>query len=73
MSLKSYKDPTKGICVMVQQQYDDESITLSCMSKVNQEVACILPMLPLLLKGRLGLKVSRYFRSSYSIGIEGYA
>ena len=42
------------------------------MAKVSQEVAFILPILPLLLEGRLGLIVSRYSRSSYSIGTKGY-
>ena len=41
------------------------------MAEVSQEVTGILPILPLLLEGRLGLIVSRYFLSSYSIGIEG--
>ena len=72
MSLKSYKDPTKGLFVMVQQQYDDEPVTFSYMAEVSQEVAGILPILPLLLAGRLGLTVSRHFRSSYTIGTEGY-
>ena len=65
--MKTYKDPTKGIFVMVQQQYDDEPVTLSNMVEFSQEIAAILPIPPLLLKGRLGMKVSRYFRSSYSI------
>ena len=44
------------------------------MAEVSQEeVAGILPILPLLLEGRLELTQSRYFRSSYSIGTEGYA
>ena len=43
------------------------------MAEVSQEVAGILPILPLLLAGKLGLTVSRYFRSSYTIGTEGYA
>jgi len=64
MSLKSYKDPTKGLFVMVQQQYDDEPVTFSYMAEVSQEVAGILLILPLLLEGRLRLTVSRYFRSS---------
>jgi len=72
MSLKSYKDPTKGLFVMVQQQSDDKPVTLFYMAKITQELAAILPILPLLLKGRLGMKASRYFRSSYSIGTEGY-
>ena len=58
---------------MVQQQYDDEPVTFSYMTEVSQEVADILPILPLLLEGRLGLTVSFYFRPSYSIGTEGYA
>ena len=35
-------------------------------------VAAILPILPLLLEGRLGMNVSQYFHSSYTIGTEGY-
>lgn len=42
------------------------------MSKVSQEVAVILPILPLLLEGRLEMKVFRYFRSSYIIGTVEY-
>ena len=57
---------------MVQQEYDDEPVTLSYMAEVNQEVATILPILLLLLEGRLGMNVSQYFRSSYTIGTEGY-
>ena len=71
MSLKSRRDPTKGLLVMVQHEYDDESVTFSYMAEVNQEVAAILPILPLLLEGRLGMNVSQYFRSSYTIGTEG--
>ena len=67
MNLKSSKDPTKGLFVMVQQQYDDEPVTFSYMDDVSQEVAAILLLLPLLLEERLGMKVSHYFRSSYSI------
>ena len=56
MSLEFYKDPTKGIFVMVQQQYDNESVTFSYMVEVSQEVTAILPILSLLLEGRLGMK-----------------
>ena len=72
MSLKSYKDQTKGLFVMVQQQYNDEPVTFSYIIEVSQEVVAILPILPLLPEGRLGMKVARYFRSSYSIGTEDY-
>ena len=57
---------------MVQQQYDDEPVTLSYMAEVNQEIAAILPIFPLLLEGILGLTLSCYFRWYYSIGIEEY-
>ena len=56
---------------MVQQQYDDEPLTFFYMAKVSQEVAAILSILSLLLEGLLDMKVSRYFRLSYSIGTEG--
>ena len=56
MSLKFYKDPTKGIFVMVQQQYDNEPVTFSYMVDVSQEVTAILPILLLLLEGRLGME-----------------
>ena len=72
MSLKSDKISTKEIFVMVQQQYDDEHITFSYMVEVSQEVTAILSIFHLLLECRLGMKVSRYFRSSYSIGIDEY-
>ena len=58
MSLKSHRDPTKGLFVMAQQEYDDEPVTFSYMAKVNQEVAAILSILSLLLEGRLGMNVS---------------
>ena len=72
MSLKPHRDPTKGLFVMVQQKYDDESVTFSYLEEVNQEVAVILPILILLLEGRLGMNVSQYSRSSYTIRTEGY-
>ena len=72
MSLKSHRDPTKGLFVMVQQKYDDEPVPFSYMTEVNQEVATILPILPLLLEGRLGMHFSQYFRSSYTIDTEDY-
>ena len=56
---------------MVQQQYDNEPVTFSYMVEISQEVAAILPILPLLLEGRLEMNVSRYFRSFY-IGTERY-
>ena len=61
MRLKSYKDSTKGLFVMVQQQYDDELVTFSYMVEVSQEVVAILAILPLLLEGRLVMTVYRYF------------
>ena len=42
------------------------------MLEVNKEVAAILPILPILLEGRLGMNVSQYFCSSYTIGTEGH-
>ena len=57
---------------MVKEQYDDEPVTFSYMVEISQEVAVILPILLLLLEGRLWMTVSRYFLSSYSIGIDGY-
>ena len=38
----------------------------------NQQVAAIVPILPLLLEGRVRINVSKYFRSSCTIGTEGY-
>ena len=49
MSLESYKNPTKGLFVMVQQQDYDESVTCSYMAEVSQKVAGILPILQTLL------------------------
>ena len=49
MSLESYKNPTKGLFVMVQQQDYDESVTFSYMAEVSQKVAGILPILQTLL------------------------
>ena len=49
MSLKFHRDHTKGLFVMVQHEYDDAPVTFSYMIEVNQEVAAILPILPLLL------------------------
>ena len=66
MSLKSYSNPTKCLFVMVQQEYDNEPVIFSYMAEVNQEVAAILPILPVILEGRLGMNVSQYFRSSYT-------
>ena len=72
MSLKSHRDPTKGLFMMVQQEYGDEPVTFSYMTEVNQEVVAILFVLPLLLEGRLGMNIFQYFRSSYTISTEGY-
>ena len=66
MGLKSYNYATKELFVMAQQKYDDGPVTFSYMAEVRQEMAAVLPIFPLLLKGRLGMMVSRYFRSSYS-------
>ena len=71
MSLKSHIDPTKGIFVLVQQEYDDEPVIFLYMKEVNQEVVVISHILPLLLEGRLGMNFSQYFYSSYTIGIQG--
>ena len=72
MSLRLHKKPTKKLFVMVQQCYDDEPTTFSYMAELSQEVAAILPMLPLLLEGRLRMNINRYFHSSYTIETEGY-
>ena len=50
MSLKSHRDPTKGLFVMVQQKYDDEPVPFSYMTEVNQEVATIYLSFPYFLK-----------------------
>ena len=57
---------------MVQQEYYDEPVNFSYMAEVNQEVAAILPLLPLLLERRLEMNFSQYFRYFYTIGTEGY-
>ena len=51
MSLKSHRDLTKEILVVIQQEYDDAPVTFSCMAEVDQEVAGMLPIFPLLLEG----------------------
>ena len=43
--------------MIVQQQYDDEPVTIFHMAEVNQEVTGILPILPLLLEGQLGIGI----------------
>ena len=53
---------------MVHQYYNDVLVTFSYMAEIDQEMAAILPILPLLLEGRLGMNVIRYLHSS-SIGI----
>ena len=72
MCLKSHRDPTKGLFVMIQHDYDDELVILLHMVEVSLEVAAISPILLLVLEGRLGINVSRFFHSSYTIGTEGY-
>ena len=59
MSLRSHKDKTNKILVIVKHLYDDESVTFSYMMEVGQEVAVILPILLLLLEGRLGMNFTR--------------
>ena len=44
----------------------------SYMVEVNQEVAAILPILSFLVEGILRMKLSQYFRPSYTIGTEEY-
>ena len=61
MSLLSHKDPTRKSFVMIQHTYDNEPVTFSYMAESSQEVSSILPILPLLLEGRLGIKVAHYF------------
>lgn len=40
---------------MIQQQYDDEPVTILYIAEVNQEVSTLLPILPFLLEGKLGI------------------
>ena len=42
------------------------------MEEGRQEVAAILPILCLLLEGRMGMNVGRYFRLTYTIVTDGY-
>ena len=72
ISLRSHEDPTKTLCVMIQQKYDNDLVTFFCMIDVSQEVSSLLPILPLLLDHILGMKVDNFFRSTYTIGTEGY-
>ena len=55
------------IFVMVHQLYNDEPVAFSYMVEVSQEVIAIIFILTLLLEGRLGMNVNRYFRSLYTI------
>ena len=57
---------------MVQQEYNDEPLSFSCMVEVNQEITLILPIIPLLLEERLGMNGSQSFRFSYTIRAEEY-
>ena len=66
MSLKSHRDPTKGLFVMIQQEYDDELVIFSYLAEVNQVVAAILHILPSLLEGSLGMNVSHYLFLLYN-------
>ena len=72
MILKSHRDLTKGVLIIVQHYCDDEPVTLSYIAIVSQDIATILPILQLLLDDRLGRNVSRYFQSFSTIGREGY-
>ena len=56
----------------IQQTYDDKLFTVSYIVEVSQEEATILLVLPLLLEGRLGIKVDKSFRSTYTIGTDSY-
>ena len=42
------------------------------MEEFSPEIAAILPILLLLLEGKLKVDVNMYFRSLYTIGTEGY-
>ena len=57
---------------MVQQEYDDEPVKISYMAEINHKVAAILSIFLLFFEGRLGMNVSQYFRSSYTIGTNEY-
>ena len=72
MSLLSHKDITKKLFIMVQQTYADEPVTFSYIAESSQEVASILPILPPILEGLLGMNVAHYFKSSGTIGTDGY-
>ena len=50
MSLKSYRDHTKGLFVMVQQEYDDELVTLSYMVEVTKKLQLFYLSFPYFLK-----------------------
>ena len=71
MSIRSYKDPTRRLFVIVQQKYDDEQVTFFYMVESIQELSSILPIFPIIFEIRLGMNVDRYFRSSYTIGTYG--
>ena len=72
MILRLYTDPTKKLFVMVQHLYDNEPVTFSYMEEFSPEIAAILPILLLLLEGKLKVDVNMYFRSLYTEGTEGY-
>ena len=72
MSLLSHKDITRKLFIMVQQTYADEPVTFSYIAESSQEVASILPILPPILEGLLGMNVAHYFKSSGTIGTDGY-
>ena len=69
---RSTDDPTQRLFLMVEQDYEDFPTKFSYLASVQDEVSAILPVLPLILVGRLGPAANAWFLPTHTLGTDGY-
>jgi hypothetical protein len=69
---RSSEDPSTRLFIMIEQDYEEGPTKFSYLASLQDKVASILPVLPLVLMGCLGPAALAWFLPSHTLGTDGY-
>ena len=69
---RSCNDLDQRLFILVEQEYEDAPVKFSYSASLENEVDSILPVLPLILIGRLGERARQWFLDTHIRGTRGY-
>jgi hypothetical protein len=71
-SCRSSDDASQRLFLMAEQEFEDCPMTFTYLALLQDEVSYILPVLPLILMGRLGKEAHAWFLPTDTLGIDEY-